>query len=87
MTEMTRREWLLTEQPASRRQARLGQGYRTWLALRSNRLAMVGLFIIMALIGVAVFANLLAPYDPPSGRQPAHRTPAAAVLGASVRHR
>ena len=64
MTGMTRREWLLTEQPASRRQARLGQGYRTWLALRSNRLAMVGLFIIMALIGIAVFANLLAPYDP-----------------------
>ena len=25
---------------------------------------MVGLFIIMALIGIAVFANLLAPYDP-----------------------
>ena len=64
MTGMTRREWLLTEQPASRRQARLGQGYRTWLALRSNRLAMVGLFIIVALTLVAVFANLLAPYDP-----------------------
>ncbi len=64
MTGMTRREWLLTEQPGSRRQARLGQGYRTWLALRSNRLAMVGLFIIAALILIAIFAPLLAPYDP-----------------------
>lgn len=39
---MTRTEWLLTEEPASRRQARLGQAYRTWLALRANRLAWWG---------------------------------------------
>jgi peptide/nickel transport system permease protein len=64
---VSRREWLLTEQPASRRQARLGQAYRTWVALRANRLAMVGLFIILALVLIAVFAPLLAPYDPLTG--------------------
>ncbi|XDB00279.1 ABC transporter permease [Sulfitobacter sp. LCG007] len=61
---MTRREWLLAEQPASRRQARLGQYYRTWLLLRGNRLAMVGLGIVVLLILMAVFADLIAPYDP-----------------------
>ncbi|WP_126975824.1 ABC transporter permease [Frigidibacter oleivorans] len=60
----SRRDWLLTEQPASRRQARLGQAYRTWLAFRGNPLAMVGLGIIVALILVAVFADLIAPYNP-----------------------
>ncbi len=62
-----RREWLLSEQPASRRQARLGQVYRTWLTFRSNPLAMVGLVIILALILVAIFAPLLAPYNPIQG--------------------
>ena len=61
------REWLLTEQPASRRQARVGQAYRTWLALRGNRLAMVGLGIIVVLILMAVLAPLIAPYDPIQG--------------------
>ncbi|PZQ97581.1 MAG: D,D-dipeptide ABC transporter permease [Cereibacter sphaeroides] len=64
---MITREWLLTEQPMSRRQARLGQGYRTWIALRANRLAMVGLWIIVALILVAIFADVLAPYNPIQG--------------------
>jgi peptide/nickel transport system permease protein len=61
---MTRRDWLLTDHPASRRQARLGQGYRTWLAFRANWLAMVGLGIVLALIVVAIFADVLAPSDP-----------------------
>ena len=60
----TRTEWLLTEQPASRAQARWGQAYRTWLALKANRLAMVGLAIILALVFLAIFAPLLTPYDP-----------------------
>lgn len=64
---VSRREWLLTEQPASRRQARLGQAYRTWVALRANRLAMVGLVIIVVLVLIAVLAPLLAPYDPLAG--------------------
>lgn len=57
-------EWLLSEQPASRRQARLGQAWRTWLAFRSNRLGMVGLFTVVLLVLVAVFADVIAPYDP-----------------------
>ncbi|MDP3341376.1 ABC transporter permease [Frigidibacter sp.] len=60
----SRREWLLSEQPASRRQARLGQGYRTWLALRANPLAMIGLAIVVTLVVVALLANVIAPYDP-----------------------
>ncbi|MDW4498843.1 ABC transporter permease [Sulfitobacter sp. D35] len=61
---MTRREWLLDEQPSSRRQARFGQYYRTWLQLKRNRLAMVGLGIVLLLILMAVFADVIAPYDP-----------------------
>lgn len=57
-------EWLLTEQPASRRQARLGQAWRTWLAFSSNRMGMIGLSIVMLLVLVAIFADVIAPYDP-----------------------
>ncbi|PKP74909.1 MAG: D-ala-D-ala transporter subunit [Alphaproteobacteria bacterium HGW-Alphaproteobacteria-6] len=64
---MSRRDWLLTDRPASRRQARLGQIYRTWLTFRGNWLAMVGLAIVLALIIVALFANVIAPYDPVIG--------------------
>ncbi len=64
---MTRREWLMTEQPASRRQARFGQAYRTWLAFRTNRLAMVGFVIVAALILIAALAPLIAPYNPVTG--------------------
>jgi peptide/nickel transport system permease protein len=64
---MTRTEWLLTEQPGSRRQARWGQAYRTWLALRANRLAMVGLVIVGFLILIAAIAPLIAPYSPITG--------------------
>lgn len=67
MSSLSRREWLLSDQPASRRQARLGQAYRTWLSFRSNWLAMVGLAIVLALILVALFADVIAPYDPVLG--------------------
>ena len=53
---MITRQWLLTEQPASRRQARLGQSYRTWVAFTANPLAMVGLGIVLLLIVLAVLA-------------------------------
>ncbi|KGF68407.1 D-ala-D-ala transporter subunit [Hoeflea sp. BAL378] len=58
------RQWLLSEQPASRRQARSGQAYRAWLAFRANRLGMLGLGIVLALVLVAIFAGFIAPYDP-----------------------
>ncbi|MDR7033470.1 nickel transporter permease [Mesorhizobium sp. BE184] len=57
----TRREWLLSERPASRLQARLGRAYVTWRRFSSNRLAMVGLSIIVALLVVAALADVLAP--------------------------
>ncbi|WP_315928826.1 nickel transporter permease [Mesorhizobium sp. SP-1A] len=64
---MTRREWLLSERPASRTQARLGRAYVTWRRFSANRLALVGLFIIVALLLVAAFADQLAPYSPVVG--------------------
>jgi peptide/nickel transport system permease protein len=57
-------DYLLTDSPSSRRQARLGQMYRKWLAFRRNPLAMVGLAIIVALLLVAAFAPLIATADP-----------------------
>ncbi|KQZ28765.1 D-ala-D-ala transporter subunit [Mesorhizobium sp. Root552] len=63
----TRREWLLSERPASRMQARLGRAYVTWRRFSANRLAMVGLFIIIALLVVAALADVLAPYSPTIG--------------------
>jgi len=42
-TVQTWHNWLLAEAPHSRLQARVGQAYLRWLALRRNALAMVGL--------------------------------------------
>ena len=39
---MTRREWLLTDRPQSRLQARLGRAYLTWSRFASNKLAVIG---------------------------------------------
>ncbi len=63
----TRREWLLSERPASRLQARLGRAYVAWRRFSANRLALLGLIIIVTLIVVAVFAPLLAHYSPVVG--------------------
>jgi peptide/nickel transport system permease protein len=59
--------WLLTDRPASRRQAQLGQLYRSWLNFRVNRLAMTGLAIVLVLILVALFADVLSSHSPVSG--------------------
>ncbi len=66
MTEWidTPRRWLLSPNPASRSQARLGRAYEAWLSFRENRLAMVGLLIVAALVAVAALAPALAPYPP-----------------------
>jgi len=61
---LTPHEWLTTETPASRRQARVSAWYRSWLAFRSNPMAMFGLGILLALIFIALFAPLLAPQSP-----------------------
>jgi peptide/nickel transport system permease protein len=62
MTSWT--DYLITDSPTSRRQARLGQFYRQWLAFKRNRLAMLGLGIVVALLLVAAFAPLIATADP-----------------------
>ena len=59
--------WLQTEHPQSRRQAALGRLYGGWCTFARNRLAMLGLFIVLALITIALFAPLLAPYSPTVG--------------------
>ncbi|MGX5719221.1 nickel transporter permease [Shinella zoogloeoides] len=61
---MTRREWLLTDRPQSRLQARLGRAYVAWRRFTANRLAVLGLLFILGLVFLAVFAPLLAPHSP-----------------------
>ena len=61
------RDWLLSDDPETRAQARLGQAYRLMRALARNPLAMVGLAIIVALLVVAALAPWIAPYSPLDG--------------------
>ena len=42
--------WLISDSPESRRQARLGQLYRQWLAFKRNPMAVAGLAIIVLLL-------------------------------------
>ncbi|GGH24916.1 peptide/nickel transport system permease protein [Cribrihabitans marinus] len=64
MSDMTLRQWLLTDAPTSRRHARLASLYKGWLSLRSNTMAMFGLGILVALLLMAFLAPILAPHDP-----------------------
>lgn len=57
-------EWLRDPSPSSRLQARAGQAWLGWLRLRRNPLAMLGLFIVLALVLMAVFAPVIATHDP-----------------------
>lgn len=63
----TWREWLLTERPQSRAQAKLGRSYMIWRRFSANKLAVLGLAIIGLLVFVATFAPWLAPHSPVSG--------------------
>ncbi len=56
--------WLVSERPRSRRQALFIRAYSGWRTFVANRLAVVGLLIVVALVLVAIFANQLAPYSP-----------------------
>ena len=58
------RTWLADPNPASRRQARLGQVWLAWQRIRRNRLAMAGLVIVGILLVVAALAPWIAPHDP-----------------------
>ncbi|CDN49429.1 ABC transporter permease [Neorhizobium galegae] len=61
------REWLLSDRPTSRKQARFGRAYIVWRRFAENRLALVGLAIILVLIFVAALAGVLAPHNPVVG--------------------
>ncbi|OLP46536.1 nickel transporter permease [Rhizobium oryziradicis] len=61
------RQWLLSDRPQSRRQARLGRAYVIWRQFSANRLALLGLGLILSLVFVAIFANLLATHNPVQG--------------------
>lgn len=58
------RAWLISDTPESRRQARLGQLYRQWLAFKRNPMAVAGLAIVILLLLVAALAPVIAPFDP-----------------------
>jgi peptide/nickel transport system permease protein len=58
------RAWLLSSAPRSRRQARAGRAYLGWTAFYENRLAVIGLAIILALVLVSALAPWLAPHPP-----------------------
>jgi peptide/nickel transport system permease protein len=60
----SKREWLLSDSPATAFQASAGRLYLGLLQFQQNRLALIGLIIIAALIFISIFAPLLAPFDP-----------------------
>jgi peptide/nickel transport system permease protein len=57
----------MTSIASSRSQAFLGRAYETWCIFARNRLALLGLVIVLSLVFVAVFASQLAPYSPSLG--------------------
>ena len=77
MSELSR--WLMSEQPSSRRQAALGRAYAGWLGFARNRLALVGLLLVLALVAVALLADVLAPYPPSIGELTARLQPPSAA--------
>lgn len=67
MSTSSLHDWLMSERPASRRQAALGRAYSAWRGFARNRLALLGLAIVLALVLMAVAAPWLAPYSPTDG--------------------
>jgi len=63
----SRRQWLLSDRPQSRLQARLGRAYITWRQFSANHLAVLGLAIILALLFMAAFADVIATKSPVIG--------------------
>lgn len=57
-------DWLVSDDVTSTRQARLGSAYRFWLSLLGNPPALGGAIVILLLVLIAIFAPLLAPYEP-----------------------
>lgn len=57
-------QWLNDESPGSRSQARLSSIYHGWIEFKANRLALLGLIILILLVLVAIFAPWLSPHSP-----------------------
>jgi len=57
------RGWLLAEIPNSKLQARCQRIFISWLAFKSNPVAVVGLLIIVGLVGVAALAPWITASD------------------------
>lgn len=60
----TVKQWLNSDSPTSRTQARVASIYHGWLEFQANRLALLGLIILVLLVLTAVFAPVLSPHDP-----------------------
>ncbi len=58
------RQWLMTDTPTSRRHARIASFYHGWLEFKANRLALLGLCILVLLVLIAIAAPWVAPHDP-----------------------
>ncbi len=67
MISASLRNWLLSDVPDSRFQARMGRFYLGWLTFAKNPLAMLGLLILILLVVMAVFAPWISPHNPLSG--------------------
>ncbi len=67
MRSSTLHQWLTTASPTSPLQARLGNWYQGWTMLTHNPLAFLGFIILGALCLCALFAPVLAPYNPIDG--------------------
>jgi peptide/nickel transport system permease protein len=75
----TWRHWLLTDTPASPRQAALGRAYRRWRRFASNPLSMLGLAILVLLVVAAALGPLLVTQDPLQPVLAARLTPPGAA--------
>lgn len=62
--EATLWQWLNSDSPSSRLQARTGRAWHLTVTLCHNPLAVIGSLIIISLIIIAVFAPLIAPWSP-----------------------
>ena len=56
--------WLHDDAPASPTQAALGRAWRMVQVFSANSMALSGFLVVLALIGLAIFAPVFAPQDP-----------------------